>query len=296
MFSRRYSLILANRDSGSIRRLTVRVDALVCTLVIALLVGGGVMARDLLISVAGLGDLELDNARLELENTSYRHVAGELTDQMVTLQRSISELVRRADMDPSVRESMEKLPTSGQARGLVDTVRDTPPLRELTELQEVLGSLGAELGRVRRGVAYREALADATPVLWPADGWISAGYGYRADPFTGERDYHHAIDISTAKGQPVYATATGRVLSAARNGPYGNLVEIDHGFGLTTRYGHLSEFAVTVGDTVRRGDVIGSVGATGRATGYHVHYEVWSDDRTVNPMRLLARPRHLSAN
>ena len=108
--------------------------------------------------------------------------------------------------------------------------------------------------------------------------------------------FHHAIDISTAEGQPVYATASGLVLSAARNGHYGNLVEIDHGFGLRTRYGHLAGFSVGLGDTVQRGDIIGSVGATGRATGYHVHYEIWSDDRTVNPMRLLKRSRQISAN
>ena len=94
----------------------------------------------------------------------------------------------------------------------------------------------------------------------------------------------------------MYATATGRVFSAGRNGAYGNLVEIDHGFGLITRYGHLSEFAVEIGDTVQRGDIIGSVGATGRATGYHVHYEIWSNGQTVNPMQLLAETRTATAN
>ena len=109
-------------------------------------------------------------------------------------------------------------------------------------------------------------------------------------------DFHPAVDISTQKGRPVYATATGRVFSAGRNGHYGNLVEIDHGFDLTTRYGHLSDFAVVVGDTVQRGEVIGYVGATGRATGYHVHYEVWSAGRSIDPRRLLAQSRTTSAN
>ncbi len=79
-------------------------------------------------------------------------------------------------------------------------------------------------------------------------------------------------------------------------GNYGNLVEVDHGFDLTTRYGHLAEFAVSVGDTVQRGDVIGYVGATGRATGYHVHYEVRTANRTIDPMRLIARSDTASAN
>ena len=154
-----------------------------------------------------------------------------------------------------------------------------PPGRAFDVLDGLLGTLERKLDVIRQGVAYREALAAATPALWPADGWISGTYGYRSDPFTGLRDFHAAVDISTRKGQPVYAPATGRVMSAASNGAYGNLVELDHGFGLTTRYGHLSGFAVRVGETVRRGQLIGYVGATGRATGSHVHYEVWVNGR-----------------
>ena len=149
---------------------------------------------------------------------------------------------------------------------------------------------------MRRGVAFREALAEATPTLWPVDGWVSASYGYRRDPFTGVRDHHPAIDISTRPGEPVYATAAGLVASAKRNGAYGNLVEIRHGFGLTTRYGHLSTFAVRSGDTVERGHLIGHAGATGRATGNHVHYEVWVNERTVNPLRLISPADALAAN
>ena len=296
MTSRRYSLIIANRDTGLMRRLTLRVDALVCVALVTLVAGGALGISSLMMSAAGFDELKFDNARLALEKDSYDVAADELSKEMATLEHTIAELASRADMDPSIVESMEKLPQSGRARAVVETDGSTPPLHTFARLQGLLVSLGDELGRVRRGVAYREALAAATPVIWPADGWISGGYGYRADPFTGERDFHPAVDISTAKGQPVYATAAGRVLSAARNGAYGKLVEIDHGFGLTTRYGHLSEYAAAVGETVHRGDVIGYVGATGRATGYHVHYEVWSDDRIVNPMRLLARPRHVSAN
>ena len=158
-------------------------------------------------------------------------------------------------------------------------------------LNGVLKTLDSKLQVIRQGVAYREALSDATPFIWPADGWLSGMYGYRPDPFTGQRDFHPGIDISTRRGQPVYSTATGRVSTASHNGSYGNLVEIDHGFGLATRYGHLSAFAVSKDDTVRRGDVVGYAGATGRATGYHVHYEIWMDDRTINPMRLLVRSR-----
>ena len=194
-----------------------------------------------------------------------------------------------------VQASVERLPAA-----LAASLRPKASVPVATQtfghLGHLLDSLNRELQVVRRGVALREAFAEAIPTLWPADGWVSAGYGYRRDPFTGARDHHPAIDISTRPGEPVYATAAGLVASAKRNGAYGNLVEISHGFELITRYGHLSTFAVRPGDTVQRGDVIGYAGATGRATGNHVHYEVWVNGRTINPLRLISPTDTLAAN
>ena len=100
---------------------------------------------------------------------------------------------------------------------------------------------------MRRDVERREALAAATPSIWPAHGWLTGTFGGRSDPFTGEPAFHQGIDISTEKGQPVYATADGIVESAAYTGDYGNLIVLTHGFGLTTRYGHLSAFTCKPG-------------------------------------------------
>ena len=124
-------------------------------------------------------------------------------------------------------------------------------------LRNVLGSLEGHLNIVRRTVEKRESLMNATPSIWPIHGWLSAGYGMRADPFTGERDFHPGLDISADKGTPIFATAAGMVELAAPSGDYGNLVVVDHGYGLVTRYGHLSKFAVWLGRNVKRGDVIG---------------------------------------
>ena len=142
----------------------------------------------------------------------------------------------------------------------------------------------------RRDVERREALAASTPSIWPAHGWLTGTFGGRSDPFTGEPAYHQGLDISTDKGQPVFATADGVVESTAYNGDYGNLIVIKHGFDLTTRYGHLSAFAVKPGQTVKRGAVIGYVGATGRATGAHVHYEILANGKLINPLQLLTQP------
>ena len=297
MHPKRYSLIIANWDSGVTHRLTLRLRPMLMLAVGLVLLAVVAMIYTQWSARADRDQLALRSAQLEIENTAYRAAAGDVSAQITSLQSALSNLAARVDMDPLMLRSIERLPDSAQVGTLqVDPSAPGPPSQTFDVLAQVLGRLDGSLQFVRQGVAYREALADATPVLWPADGWLSGSYGYRPDPFTGERDFHPAVDISTRKGQPVIATATGRVVSASRNGAYGNLVELDHGFNLTTRYGHLSEFAVTKGATVQRGDVIGYAGATGRATGYHVHYEVWASGRTINPMRLLVESRPVAAN
>jgi murein DD-endopeptidase MepM/ murein hydrolase activator NlpD len=146
------------------------------------------------------------------------------------------------------------------------------------------------LSNVRKDVERQEKLAAATPSIWPAHGWLTGTFGGRTDPFTRERGFHQGLDISTEKGQPVFATADGRVESAAYSGDYGNLVVLRHDFGLATRYGHLSKFNVQPGATVHRGDVIGYVGSTGRSTGAHLHYEILANGKLLNPLQLLTRP------
>ena len=297
MLSRRYSLTIADRSAGITHSISVSlrpavglaIALLALPLMWGLYVGWNTQAT--------IDRLSLQGAQLELENAGYRTAASELSAQITSLRAAMADLAVRTDMDPVMRASIDRLPDSTHAAAqLSSSAGSETPTETFDHLHAMLGTIDSRLQLVRRSVAYREALAEATPIIWPAAGWISAAYGYRADPFTGQRNFHPAVDISTRKGQPVVATATGRVVSASRNGAFGNLVEIDHGFGLTTRYGHLSEFAVGVGDTVLRGDVIGSVGATGRATGYHVHYEVWADGRSINPVRLLVEFHPLAAN
>ena len=118
-------------------------------------------------------------------------------------------------------------------------------------------------------------------------GYLSAAFGNRIDPFTGQRDFHPGLDISTPIGTRIQSPADGVVVSAAAKGAYGNAVVIDHGYGIVTRYGHLSGFNVKPGQRVRRGDIIGFVGSTGRSTGPHLHYEVWVRDQAQNPIQFI---------
>ena len=136
----------------------------------------------------------------------------------------------------------------------------------------------------------REELA-ATPSIPPVIGRVSSHYSFsRANPVTGVTSPHLAIDIVARWGTPFVATALGRVTFAGRKDGYGNMVEIDHGFGLRTRYGHASKLYVRAGQQVRRGEVIGEVGSSGSSTGSHVHYEVHRNGRPVNPSNYILWP------
>ena len=127
----------------------------------------------------------------------------------------------------------------------------------------------------------------ATPTLWPVIGHLTGTFGERMDPFSGEGAFHTGVDISSTYGDAVRVAADGVVIEADTRAGYGRLVVVDHGYGLTTYYGHLSTINVLPGQQLRRGDTIGNVGVSGRSTGPHVHYEVRINGAPVNPMRYL---------
>lgn len=302
MSARRYTVVIADRSNGVMRHVTVNVRAAVIAVVT-------VLALPILM---GLGanwsaHLELDqlrsaNSLLQVENGSYRAATGELTAQIQSLESVINDLGARAALDPVQAQAIQKLPAVVKTRAAGGTNVATHPISEIAAaalsspedtfgvLRDLLQGLESRLRYVRRDVERREALAASTPSIWPAHGWLTGMFGGRSDPFTGEPGYHQGLDISTDKGQPVFATADGAVESASYTGDYGNLIVLTHGFGLMTRYGHLSGFAVKPGQSVKRGAVIGYVGSTGRATGAHLHYEILANGRLINPLQLLTQP------
>ena len=297
MMSRRYTIVVADRQTGAARRFTFRVRPLIFATIavfaMPVLIGFGLRLG----AAAERDQLRGSNAALIQENASYREATGTLTAQIESLHSAINDLGDRARVDPVTARAMDKLPAQIKNQGgtsveeasalLTPNVAVSSTENTFGMLRNVLSSLESHLSIVRSTVEKREALLNATPSIWPVHGWLSAGYGVRPDPFTGESDFHPGIDISAEKGTPILATADGIVELAEPSGDYGNLVVIDHGFGLVTRYGHLSKFAVSSGQQVKRGDVIGYVGATGRATGPHLHYEVLANGKLMNPLQLL---------
>ena len=127
----------------------------------------------------------------------------------------------------------------------------------------------------------------ATPAIRPTNGWTTSRFGYRKSPYTGLREFHRGVDIATREGTPVIATADGMVTFSGSKGLLGKMLKIDHGHGMVTRYGHLQKALKKRGDAVKRGDVVGQVGCTGRSTGPHVHYEIFLNGIPVNPEKYI---------
>jgi murein DD-endopeptidase MepM/ murein hydrolase activator NlpD len=209
----------------------------------------------------------------------------------------MTQLGEQSNLDPTIKAALDKLPAVIKSRAMggataADLARMQPidpPDRTFGILRDLLGVLGARLDTVRKVQENQKALVAATPYIWPLfDSWLSSSYGRRADPITGEAEDHTGLDLSADRGTPVHATADGTVESAAYNGGYGNSIVLEHGFGIETRFGHLSAYAVSVGQKVKRGQVIGYVGSSGRTTGPHLHYEILINGSPINPLRMLA--------
>lgn len=136
-------------------------------------------------------------------------------------------------------------------------------------------------------LSERQSLLNSTPNMKPAKGWITSRFGYRVSPFTGKPALHAGLDIAAAPGSPVYAPADGVVVFASYDESYGKLITLDYGYGVTTRFGHLSQIYVQVGQRVTKWDVVGAVGNTGRSTGPHLHYEVRINGTAVDPINYI---------
>ena len=297
MLPKRYSIVVADRSTGVLHRFTFALRPTLALFVALLALPIGWTAKSARSTAAQIEQLQLRSATLAVENARYRSATTELSDSIGALQLAIGELRDSSIVDPQIRRAIGRLPAAETpTSAALRSVALSSPTETFNLLDDLLLMLEVQLTDANAGIDRQQAFAAATPINLPTDGRISGGYGYRQDPFTGKRTFHRAIDISTGYGQPVYSTADGTVASAARSGAFGNLIKIDHGFGLVTRYGHLSKFKAAVGSTVSRGDVIGYAGDTGRATGSHVHYEVWVNGRSMNPLQLGAEPRSQSAN
>jgi murein DD-endopeptidase MepM/ murein hydrolase activator NlpD len=296
---RRHVVVVVDRETGLARSASVHLPSLVgiaiAILCLPLLIGLGAE----LSANAELARLRFMRAALEEENANYRAVTETFTDQIRALAGAVGDLqpngdVSRASAAHQVGNVSRAAAHAGPTPPALVAAAVLPSFAPPDEIYDVLGGvlrvLANGLPSLERSIRSRQELAAAAPSIWPAQGWLTASFGERSNPLTGEPGFHEGIDISASEGEPVYATADGVVEAASYSGDFGNLVVLGHAFGISTRYAHLSRFAVRPGVMVKRGDVVGYVGATGRATGAHVHYEVLIDDKPINPLQVLTNP------
>ena len=271
---------------------SLRVLAVGAGAAVALLTVGAVLSIYTLMN----GEMHAsETAQLREANRIQQEQILQVSKKASALQQDLDSLRRAEDglraivgappaaADETVQEGTVS-PTGGE--------QHTPTTADLSEALEMIekrlstrrSSIDLLAETMRRefpgAASYASDSAPHTmPSIWPAAGYVSSPYGLR---FNGT-EFHQGIDIAADMGAPIVATADGVVTAAGWNGGYGNMVDVDHGGGIVTRYGHASALAVTVGQQVRRGEVIAYVGSTGRSTGPHVHYEVRVDGQPVNP-------------
>ena len=271
---------------------SLRVLAVGAGAAVALLTVGAVLSIYTLMN----GEMHAsETAQLREANRIQQEQILQVSKKASALQQDLDSLRRAEDglraivgappaaADETVQEGMVA-PTGGE--------QHTPTTADLSEALEMIEErlstrrssidlLAETMRREFPGAASyaSDSAPHTTPSIWPAAGYVSSPYGLRFDG----TEFHQGIDIAADMGAPIVATADGVVTAAGWNGGYGNMVDVDHGGGIVTRYGHASAVAVTVGQQVRRGEVIAYVGSTGRSTGPHVHYEVRVDGQPVNP-------------
>ncbi len=259
---------------------------------LALIVVAGAAAPHLLLRIQAqakvLSGLREENRRLREEKQHFEASLAELGNVVSTVEDRARRVARAV--------GIERLPSDGPSGGT--SARSNPLPKSLQEmLNEEMDAIRLRSRNVDRSIdqldaviAARERVLASTPSGLPVEGFLSEGFGWRPDPFTGQREFHQGMDIVAAQGSEVRAPADGVVTTVSRWSGYGKMLQLAHGYGYSTRYGHLSEILVSPGQRVRRGDVVGRVGSTGRSTGPHLHYEIFRAGARVDPARYIVEP------
>ncbi len=215
---------------------------------------------------------------------------GQMNAHVIRLDALGKRLTQMAKIDD--REfDFESQPAVGGPESEIGAAMQAPDLNALvTGLEQKLSSRDAQMSALENALLSRKLDEQIRPDGRPVrDGHISSYFGERQDPFNGHQAFHKGIDFASPAGSDVVAVAAGVVTFAGEKAGYGNLIEVSHGNGLTTRYGHNRALAVGVGRMVERGDTVAFVGSTGRSTGPHVHFEVLKEGRQIDPLTFIGR-------
>jgi murein DD-endopeptidase MepM/ murein hydrolase activator NlpD len=240
-----------------------------------------------------------ENVALQTQLKGFRerieHMASTLErverfDQKLRAVTLLSDPQRNLALGPTAMETKGAPPSSSESEFTAAAAGSESPKNLAAKLETLSNEASRQEQSLEQLQTYfleQKSLLASTPSVWPAKGWITSDFGQRTDPYTAERVMHEGLDIAAPHGKEVTAPADGTVIFAGLEGSYGNVLVIDHGYGVKTRYGHLSKVQVHPGDHVHRGDLIGAVGNTGRSTGPHLHYEVRVNGLPENPRKFI---------
>lgn len=229
----------------------------------------------------------------EVEKINFKQKL-EIENLNAKIQFIEAQLARLQNTDLKIREMVNlEINSSGipSAGGISSKLSSDDIVKVLEEkalaIEKEIKLREKSLNELAEYLEDRRSLFMATPSIWPVKGLITSEFGWRKDPVTSVTEYHEGIDISAPAGTSVRSSAEGVVIESGNDSGYGKVVVIDHGYGIVTRYAHLSRSYVVVGQKVKKGTIIGAVGSSGKSTGPHVHYEVRIDGVPVNPIKYL---------
>lgn len=281
-----YTIFILPHAHARFRKLHVSRNFVVAVTALGVLVAvAGALAPHLFFKAKSLSDevaqVEAENHKLRQDKVQYETSLARMGEQLTTIESVASKLAQAV--------GLKDLPSEHPAGGVGPVGPFKPEVfsEESAALAKRMENLDASFDRLGQAWDHRLTVLASTPSLRPVGGYFSDGFGWRQDPIDGSREFHKGVDIVAPPGTPVRAAADGLVTSAGRMAGYGSMVQLSHGFGMSTRYGHLSRVLVGPGQRVKRGDVIGLVGSTGRSTGPHLHYEVFRAGVQVDPRKFL---------
>jgi len=302
---KRYTVMVVPDRSSRVRRMRVSKRTLWGVTGFLFLLAAAILISAL--HYFSIVDQVRENSHLRQQNLELRNKLVNLHNKVASVQ-SILDRVQRFDTklraitqlsDPkrhlalgpyASRTTGESVfDSDGTVDPLVQAIGENPHLAVRLigdRLDEVASEVEKREGSIRELETYlrgQKSRLASTPSIWPARGWVTSGFGTRVDPYTGKRVMHRGLDIANQPGMPVVAPARGVVVFNGISGGFGKVIVLDHGYGVRTRFGHLEEAKVNIGDHVDRGDIIGNIGNTGRSTGPHLHYEVEVNGVCENP-------------
>lgn len=301
---KKISLVILSNSGSSVKQLTIstaflRIFALVCLITLGifgydyyLLKIGSIQTQKSEITISSQSD-EIIRQRKQIQGFA-EEIAG-LKDELVELNnfekkiRIIANIEKSDGQDAlfgiggSIPEDLDtQIPLTQKHNSLLRDMHEQVDQLHMASVNQSQGFVS-----LFKFLKDQQNLLASTPAVRPCQGWTTSRFGYRKSPFTGRREFHKGYDIANRKGTPIIATADGVVTYSGPKGLLGNMVMIDHGHGMVTRFGHIYKIVVKRGQTIKRGDTIALMGNTGRSTGPHVHYEVHLNGIPVNPEKYI---------